>query len=403
MPNLAARSWIEIASLTPPTRHASSWQTSIASAWKSCLKTTRFWMCSPVATRTGAISRRMRACPRMSSGLVGSSIHQGSCAPSDLHRRDRLVDAPHLVGVHHQYPLRPELASDQSGATVVGGKVAADLHLHVSEARRDGLPNERLDLAVVVAEPAGRRRVRGVAGRDDLGLPGRAAASRVAQELERLLRCERVRDVAEVDAAHDLLRREIDEQLPQRLSLDLGPQIPDCVDDRGRGQVDRALLGADPPQLAVGDEATPEPAHVTDDPVQGAPDDERLERVGGGDAHLRAPTAREGQPVPLDTVVRVGAENDVRGRVVRIGVHRIRPVEPARRREPDIPRLEANDPWKSTHSRNNPMFGAPLRRFLGITRQYSHKDRIITRVKGRISPARREPDAWHFLRPQSTR
>ena len=329
MPNLAARSWIEIASLTPPTRHASSWQTSIASAWKSCLKTTRFWMCSPVATRTGAISRRMRACPRMSSGLVGSSIHQGSCAASVLHRRDRLVDAPHLVGVHHQYPLRPELASDQSGPTVVGGQVAADLHLHVSEARRDGLPNERLDLAVVVAEPAGRGRVRRVARRGDLGLPCRAAASRVAQELERLLRCERVRDVAEVDATDDLLWCEVDKQLPQRLSLDLGPQIPHSVDDRCRGQMDRTLLGPDPSQLAIGDEAAPEAAHVADDPVQGSTDDERLERVGGGDAHLGAAAARECQPVPLDTVVCIGAENDVGGRIVGIGVHRIRPVEPA--------------------------------------------------------------------------
>ena len=239
MPNLAARSWIEIASLTPPTRHASSWQTSIASAWKSCLKTTRFWMCSPVATRTGAISRRMRACPRMSSGLVGSSIHQGSCAASVLHRRDRLVDAPHLVGVHHQDPLGPELAPDQCGAAVVRREVAADLHLHVGEARRDGLADERLDLGVVVAEPAGRRRVRRIPRRDDLCLPGRAAASRVAQEVERLLRRKRVRDVAEVDAADDLLRREIDEQLPQRLALDLGPQVPDGVDDGGCGQVDR--------------------------------------------------------------------------------------------------------------------------------------------------------------------
>ena len=94
------------------------------------------------------------------------------------------------------------------------------------------------------------------------------------------------------------------------------------------GEMDRALLRADPPQLAVRDEAAPEPAHIADDPVERAADDERLERADGGDAHLRAATAREGQPVPLDAVVRVGAEHDVGGRIVRVGVHRIRPVEP---------------------------------------------------------------------------
>ena len=35
---------------------------------------TRFWTASPVATFIGAIARRMAAWPRMSSGLVGSSI-----------------------------------------------------------------------------------------------------------------------------------------------------------------------------------------------------------------------------------------------------------------------------------------------------------------------------------------
>ena len=89
------------------------------------------------------------------------------------------------------------------------------------------------------------------------------------------------------------------------------------------------LLRADPAQLAVGDEAAPEPAHVTDDPIEAAADHERLERAGGCDAHLGAATAREGQPVALDPVVCIGAENDVGSRVIRVGVHRIRPVKPA--------------------------------------------------------------------------
>ncbi len=39
---------------------------------------TRFWQCSPVATPIGASARAIAAWPSTSSGLVGSSIHQGS-------------------------------------------------------------------------------------------------------------------------------------------------------------------------------------------------------------------------------------------------------------------------------------------------------------------------------------
>ena len=122
-----------------------------------------------------------------------------------------------------------------------------------------------------------------------------------------------------------------------------------------------ALLRPDPPQLAVGDEATPEAAHVADDPIQGATHDEGLERVSSSDAHLGAPTAREGQAVPLETVVCVGVENDVGGRVVRIGVHRVRPVEPPRGREANVPNRQADDAWEAAHLTIHPMFSASSR------------------------------------------
>ena len=69
---------IESTSFTPPTRQLSTWQKPIAPACRSCLKMTRFWQASPVATRMGATSRAMAAWPSTSSGEVGSSIHQGS-------------------------------------------------------------------------------------------------------------------------------------------------------------------------------------------------------------------------------------------------------------------------------------------------------------------------------------
>ena len=102
--------------------------------------------------------------------------------------------------------------------------------------------------------------------------------------------------------------------------------------------------------------------------------------MGGGDAHLGTPTAREGQPVPLDTVVCVGVENDVRCRVIRIGVHRIGPVEPARRREPKSRASKPTIRGDRLIPGNNPMFGMPSRHFRRSFARYSHKGRIFTRV-----------------------
>ncbi len=73
-PNFAASRRMAMFSFTPATRAASIWSTSMAPACSSCLNITRFCTCSPVATGMGATPRAMAACPRMSSGLVGSSI-----------------------------------------------------------------------------------------------------------------------------------------------------------------------------------------------------------------------------------------------------------------------------------------------------------------------------------------
>lgn len=66
-------------SLTPPSLQASIWQTSTAPEASSCLKITRFWHISPVATPIfrGLRASRIALWPRMSSGEVGSSMNQG--------------------------------------------------------------------------------------------------------------------------------------------------------------------------------------------------------------------------------------------------------------------------------------------------------------------------------------
>ena len=116
----------------------------------------------------------------------GPGRRRGSSAPRSTTVRARRACAsirsprrrPHLVRVHHQDAVRPELSPDQSGAAVVRGEVATHLHLHVGEARHCGFADERLDLGVVVAEPAGGRRIGGVARGDDRLLASCALATR---------------------------------------------------------------------------------------------------------------------------------------------------------------------------------------------------------------------------------
>ena len=78
MPKRLARSITASTSFTPPSRQESIWQNRIAPACISCLKITRFWHISPVATPMGATPRAIAAWPSTSSGDVGSSIHHGS-------------------------------------------------------------------------------------------------------------------------------------------------------------------------------------------------------------------------------------------------------------------------------------------------------------------------------------
>ena len=73
---------------------------------------------------------------------------------------------------------------------------------------------------------------------------------------------ERIGEVAEIDTRDDLLGRHVGDEFPDRLAIDLGPQVPHRIDDGGGREVNRAFLGPDPAQLRFTGEAAPEPAHV---------------------------------------------------------------------------------------------------------------------------------------------
>ena len=160
-----------------------------------------------------------------------------------------------------------------------------------------------------------------------------------------MLRRERVRDVAKVDAADELLGPHVRKQLPERLALAAGVKVPDRVDDSGRGQVDHALLGAEPAKLRVPGHVAPEAAGIGREALERLADDQRRERFDSGDADLGAPADGEGEAVPA--LSHVGLERDVGERVVGIRVHRVRAGQRARRRKADVARLHPGDPHRA--------------------------------------------------------
>src|SRR5205807_9320155 len=113
-------------------------------------------------------------------------------------------------------------------------------------ARRECAAAAGTELRVGAPERTGRGGGGGEAFSAPLA-PARALGRRMAtKDLERLVWRQRVGDVAELHAAHDLLGPHIDEQLPNRLARDLAPKVPHTIDNRRGGEVDHAFFRADP-------------------------------------------------------------------------------------------------------------------------------------------------------------
>ena len=68
---------------------------------------------------------------------------------------------------------------------------------------------------------------------------------------ERLLRGEHVLEVAQVQQRDELLRREIEQQLPERNAARFRPEIEAGVRDGGQGEVDDAFVRPQPAILRV--------------------------------------------------------------------------------------------------------------------------------------------------------
>ena len=126
------------------------------------------------------------------------------------------------------------------------------------------------------------------------------------------------------------------------LPADLGREVPGGVDDRADRHVHDALLRAEPPELAVADHGGAEPAEVVDDLGDVPADDVPPQGGDRGHHHLVAAPDGEAQRVPLQAR-RVGAQDRVRRRVVRVGVHRVGAVVLKRGREADVVTVERDD------------------------------------------------------------
>lgn len=203
----------------------------------------------------------------------------------------------YLVGIHHQdvTPVVTDgLPSDSQSATVLL-HVGADLELEVLVALSDTLLQQRTQLILAVTEPPSTssvcRHSPALFGLLDTLLLG---GLDLLEQRNGLLWGDGVCDVAEVNAADELLRSHVRDNAPDGLIEGLGPQIPQSVDHGSQGKVDDTLLGSDPAQLAVGYQVTPCLAPVGGQLVQVLADYQGSEKADGGADNLVSTANGEG-------------------------------------------------------------------------------------------------------------
>jgi hypothetical protein len=209
-----------------------------------------------------------------------------------LHILDGLGDAPHLVRIDHEHIalVVANHVSRDGQPVLVLRYIAPHLELEVSVSLTQRLLQQPLHLVLAVAQPAGASRVRG----NRLGVEGflqalLLALLRFGENIERLLRRQRVRDVSEINQVYDLRRCHVSDDAPDGFPECFGPQVPDRVHDGAQREVDDTLLWADPAQLRVVDEVAPCLAPVGDERVECAAFDAVGEvRDGGADDFIAA-------------------------------------------------------------------------------------------------------------------
>ena len=254
---------------------------------------------------------------------------------------DGFVHLPPLVRVDHDPPVGPDFGAYQRQPPVVVLGTPADLDLEMRPAAGHRIAAQLPDRRVGIAHPADRRGVGRITGLQQFGLAPGSRRRLPLQDVERFVAAERVADVPEIDAVDDLLGRQIGQQLPHRLALDLRPEVPDGIDDRRQRKVNDALFRSQPAQLRFAGQRPPERREVRGDVGKLPADNQRTVRLDRRGDHFVAASDGERQPVSVDTGI--GAEHDVSGGVIGIDVDRIGSGMRARRREPEVEHFEVGD------------------------------------------------------------
>lgn len=104
-----------------------------------------------------------------------------------------------------------------------------------------------------------------------------------------------------------------------------------------------SLLWPNPPQLAIAGHMPPKPSHVGSELFKRVPDDQMPQRFDGLHAQIVASSNCERQAVPFQACGVIGLQHDVRRRVIRVWVHRVRTIETARGGEANVMCCQIND------------------------------------------------------------
>lgn len=191
----------------------------------------------------------------------------------------------YLVGINHEdvtlIITNGFTSNSQSPAVFLD--VSANLQLEVLVSLLNALLEKDLQLLLTISQPSRA----GSVSRYSLALLRLLDAVLLAgldllQEGNGLLGCDGISDVAEVNAADELLGSHVRDDAPDRLVQGLGPQIPQSVDDGTKGQVNNTLLGSNPAQLAVGDQVAPGLTPVSGELIEVFTDDEGSEEGNSG-------------------------------------------------------------------------------------------------------------------------
>ena len=253
-----------------------------------------------------------------------------------------LMCRPHLVGVDSEADRVADRLPSKAGASNVIIEIGTDLELDLAEAIGNDLLGQPGHLLVAVAEPARGRRIGRVSVAQQRLDPFGACRGVFTQNRQRVISSDGVLDVVEGHRLDHLSRVHLGEEQPQRPTGNSSAQVPHGVEQRARRHVDDPLLGSQPAKLRVADGRRPQLAGTGDHGVDRSAEHDVGDGVDRHPLDLVATPDRERKRVTGQTID-VGAQHEVRGRVVRVRVHRVRSVEHRRGREPNVERVSSDD------------------------------------------------------------